>query len=137
MKNKPNINYSQIYSALNCLKERQVITNFDIIKERIQSLICNSFIKKSIIKEELIPNILGCTYEEFKIHIENQFQPWMSWDNYGKYNGELNFGWDFDHIIPISSATSEEEIIKLNHYTNFQPLCSKTNRYIKKNKLNY
>lgn len=137
MKNKPNINYSQIYSALNCLKERQVITNFDIIKERIQSLICNSFIKKSIIKEELILNILGCTYEEFKIHIENQFQPWMSWDNYGKYNGELNFGWDFDHIIPISSALTYEEIIKLNHYTNFQPLCSKTNRYIKKNKLNY
>ena len=26
-----------------------------------------------------------------------------------------------------------EKIIKLNHYTNFQPLCSKINRYIKRN----
>ena len=41
--------------------------------------------------------------------------------------------WDIDHIIPVSSAKREEEIIKLNHYTNLQPLCSKINRYIKKN----
>lgn len=32
---------------------------------------------------------------------------------------------------PISSAKTEEEAIKLCHYTNFQPLCSYTNRYIK------
>ena len=58
----------------------------------------------------------------------------MTWDNYGKYNGELNYGWDIDHKIPISSAKSEEEIILLNHYTNLQPLCSKINRHIKTNK---
>ena len=44
------------------------------------------------------------------------------WENYGLYNGELNYGWDIDHIIPISTAKTEEEIIKLNHYTNLQPL---------------
>lgn len=38
-------------------------------------------------------------------------------------------------IIPLSSAKSEEEILKLNHYTNIQPLCSYNNRYIKKGKL--
>jgi hypothetical protein len=32
----------------------------------------------------------------------------------------------------ITSATSEDDVIKLNHYTNLQPLCSYTNRYIKK-----
>ena len=57
----------------------------------------------------------------------------MNWNNYGIYNGEFNYGWDLDHIIPISLAKSEEEIIKLNHYTNLQPLCSKTNRDIKRN----
>lgn len=41
------------------------------------------------------------------------------------------------HIIPISSATNEEELIKLNHYTNLQPLCSKVNRDIKKDKIEY
>jgi hypothetical protein len=56
----------------------------------------------------------------------------MFWENYGLYNGELNYGWDVDHIIPLSSSESEEGIIKLNHYTNLQPLCSKVNRDIKK-----
>ena len=52
--------------------------------------------------------------EELKIHLGNKFREGMSWDNYGE--------WHLDHIIPISSANTEEEIIKLNHYTNFQPL---------------
>ncbi len=59
----------------------------------------------------------------------------MSWDNYGKYNGELYYGWDIDHIIPSTSANTEDEIYMLNHYTNLQPLCSKINRDIKIDKL--
>ena len=79
--------------------------------------------------------ILGCAYSEFKDYLESQFEPWMNWDNYGLWNGELNYGWDIDHIIPLTSATTEDELIKLNHYTNLKPLCSHTNRYIKKDKL--
>lgn len=102
-------------------------------KENIRNLIKSSIKRKGFSKKTKTYQILGCTFEEFKIYIENQFLPWMNWNNYGKYNGELNFGWDFDHIIPNSSAMTEEEVIKLNHYTNFQPLCSKTNRDIKIN----
>ena len=61
----------------------------------------------------------------------------MTWENRGLYNGELYYGWDIDHIIPISTAKTEEEIIKLNHYSNLQPLCSYTNRVIKRDKVNY
>lgn len=43
----------------------------------------------------------------------------MTLDNYGE--------WHLDHIIPISSAKTEEEVIKLNHYTNFQPLWAEDN----------
>ena len=77
---------------------------------------------------------MGCTIEQFKSYLENKFEHWMSWDNYGKFNGQLNYGWDLDHIIPISSAITKEEVEKLNHYTNFQPLCSKINRHIKVDK---
>ena len=61
----------------------------------------------------------------------------MTWDNKGLYNGELNHGWDLDHIIPIDTAITEEDVIRLNHYTNLQPLCSKINRDIKKNNPSY
>jgi hypothetical protein len=61
----------------------------------------------------------------------------MNWENRGLYNGELNYGWDIDHKIPLSTAETEEEIYKLNHYSNLQPLCSKVNRDIKKDKLEY
>ena len=72
-----------------------------------------------------------------KLYLESKFEPWMNWENRGLYNGEFNHGWDIDHIIPISSAETEEDLIKLNHYTNLQPLCSKVNRNIKKNKIEY
>lgn len=83
--------------------------------------------------------ILNCSFEDFKIFIESKFEDWMNWYNYGNPKDgilELNKSWDLDHIIPISYAKTEEEIILLNNYTNFQPLCSYINRYIKKDKIN-
>ena len=50
----------------------------------------------------------------------------MSWDNRAE--------WHLDHIIPISFAETEEEVIILNHYTNFRPLWSNAN-LIKSNKI--
>lgn len=81
-------------------------------------------------------DILGCTYLEFKRYLESKFEEWMTWENHGKYNGKENFGWDLDHVIPISSATNYKEMIKLNHYTNLQPLCSYKNRVVKRDKIN-
>jgi len=52
-------------------------------------------------------------------------------ENRGLYNGEFNYVWDIDHIIPLSSAETEDDVIRLNHYSNLQPLCSKVNRDIK------
>jgi len=64
--------------------------------------------------------ILGCTLDEFKIHLEKQFDEHMCWENYGTY-------FNLDHIKPISLATNEQELIELNHYTNFRPLEIKEN----------
>jgi hypothetical protein len=98
----------------------------------IRNIIYQSITKNGFSKSSRASDILGCSFQDFKKYIESKFESWMSWDNYGKYNGELNYGWDIDHIIPSSSAKSIDEIIKLNHFTNLQPLCSYTNRYIKK-----
>jgi hypothetical protein len=78
--------------------------------------------------------IIGCSYEDLKTHIESQFESWMSWDNKGLYNGTFNYGWDIDHIRPLCSAKSQEEVLSLNHYTNLRPLCSFVNRNIKRDK---
>ena len=87
-------------------------------------------------KKSTTYEITGITYQGLKEHLEGLWEPWMSWDNYGKYKiGTFNYGWDIDHIIPTSTAKTEEELLKLNHYTNLKPLCSKVNRDIKKDNL--
>lgn len=103
------------------------------VKRNIRTLIKQKLIKNNYTKKSKTHEILGCSFEEFKLHLESKFEPWMTWENYGLYNGELNYGWDIDHIIPTSSANTEDELIKLNHHTNLQPLCSKLNRDIKRN----
>lgn len=102
------------------------------LKGNIKRMIHNSFKLKKIDKSSRTIDILGCTILDFKVYIESKFDTWMTWENKGLYNGDFNYGWDIDHIIPLSSAKSETDIIKLNHYTNLQPLCSKINREIKK-----
>lgn len=97
-------------------------------------MILKTLLRKGYSKKSKTITILGCSYEEFKVYLESKFEPWMNWENRGKYNGEFNFGWDIDHIEPISNANSESDLIRLNHYTNLQPLCSKINRDIKSNK---
>ena len=98
----------------------------------IRNTISTSFRCKGLRKNSKTSQILGCSFEDFKLYIESKFEFWMAWENYGKYNGELNYGWDIDHIIPISSAKTEDDIIRLNHFSNLQPLCSKINRDIKR-----
>lgn len=65
--------------------------------------------------------ILGCSFDELRIHLQSKFQPGMTWENFGMY------GWHIDHIIPLYYGNTDAEIIKLNHYTNLQPLWAKDN----------
>lgn len=90
---------------------------------------------KRLMKSKRTEEILGCSFYEFKQYIESKFEPWMTWENYGKYNGEKNHGWHLDHIIPICSAITIDDIMRLNHYTNLQPLCSYLNMYVKRGKI--
>lgn len=89
------------------------------VKRSVRRAINKHVKKRGYTKKAKSFKILGCPFDVFKQHIERQFQKGMTWDNYGD--------WHLDHIIPMASATTEEEVLKLNHYTNFQPLWAEDN----------
>lgn len=64
--------------------------------------------------------ILGCGIDELKAHIERQFTKGMSW---AKLGPEIHI----DHIIPLATAKSEEDLAALNHFTNLRPMWAKEN----------
>lgn len=124
-KNKEKVN-------LNRNKREANKRNTDILY-KIQILLRNRLkhylkLKNISYKPNKSKEFVGCTPDELRIHLENQFKDGMNWDNYGFY------GWHIDHIIPISKANSIEEMFKLAHYTNLQPLWANEN-YKKGDKL--
>lgn len=107
------------------IKNRKKVDKLYHLTMTIRSLIKSSFYRKNFDKPRTL-SVIGCTYIEFKDYIESLFKENMSWDNYGD--------WHLDHKIPASWATNEEELYKLNHYSNFQPMWafenqSKSNRF--------
>lgn len=75
--------------------------------------------RKQMKKSSKTSVMLGCSYEELIAHLECKFTVGMTWDNYGE--------WHIDHIIPISSGKTIEEIESLSKYTNLQPLWAEDN----------
>jgi hypothetical protein len=63
---------------------------------------------------------IGCSFQEMMDHIARQFKEGMDWSNHGK--------WEIDHITPLASANTPEELLELCHYTNLQPLWKTENR---------
>ena len=62
--------------------------------------------------------LIGCSQEELREYLEQQFEEGMSWDNYNHAT------WHIDHILPCASfdLTDPEQQRKCFHYTNLQPL---------------
>lgn len=104
------------------------------LSQNTRNLIRHSFKTINHKKTSKTTDILGCSFEEFKLYLESKWEPWMSWENKGNPKDgiiEPNKTWDIDHIVRLSTAETEEDVIRLNHYTNLQPLCSYHNRFIK------
>jgi len=59
--------------------------------------------------------IIGCSKDDLRKHLESKFRDGMTWQNYGKH-------WHIDHIVPLISAKSADEVKRLCHWTNLQPL---------------
>jgi hypothetical protein len=75
-------------------------------------------LKRARVKKCHRTNVLiGCSAEQLKQHLELQFQPWMSWDNYGRE-------WNIDHRKPIAAfdLRDERQLFEACHFSNLQPL---------------
>lgn len=87
------------------------------IRTRIYGAIKNNW------KSEHTIELLGCSIDELKKHLESKFLLGMTWENYGRY------GWHIDHVIPcalfdLSIVKEQKECF---HYTNLQPLWAEEN----------
>ena len=72
-------------------------------------------------------DIMGVTPFELKQYIEDRFESWMSWDNWGIGEGM----WQIQHIIPRDFATNEKEVYLINYYKNLIPMCATANGILK------
>lgn len=65
--------------------------------------------------------LIGCSIDDLKEHLENQFQSGMTWQNFGE--------WHIDHIRPCASfdLTDPKQQQECFHYTNLQPLWAAEN----------
>lgn len=82
------------------------------VRVRVREILSQHKSKKSF-------ELVGCSLENLKQQLESQFQPGMTWQNYGK--------WHIDHIVPLSSGNNIQAIEHLCHYTNLQPLWAEQN----------
>lgn len=91
-----------------------------VISERIRSRVRNVLNGK--VKSKSTLELLGCSIDDLKDHLESKFYANMSWENYGSY-------WHIDHIHPCASFNlqNEEEQKICFHYSNLQPLTAKDN----------
>lgn len=96
------------------------LTGLDLIKYKLRATVRNSFRRIKQQKPTNTEKLLGCTWEEAKAHIESLFKEGMTWENYGTW------GWHVDHIKPVSSF-GPNELHKMNHITNLQPLWREEN----------
>lgn len=101
-------------------KERRRTDVLFAFQERIRSRVSSYFRGHSLHKSFRTEELLGCSWEQAKQHIEKQFVSGMGWHNRDK--------WEIDHIIPLSSAYDEYTVRGLCHFTNLRPLWAKDNR---------
>jgi hypothetical protein len=132
-KNKEHI---KAYQKEWSLKNKDKINNYH--KERkennpnirlaciLRSKISTNIRRVGSIKDQKSLDIVGLnSWDCFRKYIETKFENGMNWDNYGI--GQNNTTWHIDHIIPISSASTLEEVKKLNHYSNLRPMWGSDN----------
>lgn len=114
-------NARRALDVANALKRHKVKNDpmFALIG-RVRARLNEVFRVNGYTKRSRTHDIIGCSYEFLRGYIESKFVDGMTWENRNL--------WHIDHIIPLSSAKCEMDIIKLSHYTNLQPLWAEDNQ---------
>lgn len=92
-------------------------------------------------------DLVGYSRDKLKSYIESLFEPWMTWENWGKYdsktwdnNNSSTWKWQIDHIIPISkfiiTSAQSEKFKQCWALENLRPLSAKEN-ILKSNKVEH
>lgn len=110
-----------IERTVNYQRERRKKEPFLRFKDTVRNLINKSFRRKEFTKNGHTEEILGCDFNSFYEHLLKTYKK-----NYG-YDWDEKESVHIDHIIPLETAKTEEEVIKLCHYTNLQLLKEKDN----------
>lgn len=101
--------------ANNRQKARRASEPLYKLSQNLRNSIGKSFKNKGWKKSSRTEKILGCGYNDLRTHLIS-----TAIKNYGIFDPTLSY--EIDHIVPISLARNEEEMIKLNHHTNLQYL---------------
>lgn len=91
-----------------------------LLNTRLRASTGQAFRRMGYTKNSRTYEYIGCEWDFLKVYIEKKFKEGMCWNNKNL--------WHIDHIIPLASAQSENDLIKLCHYTNLQPLWAKENQ---------
>ncbi len=102
------------------ITHRSFCVNCSIIN-RLRSRLRNALKRKKVTKSKKTLELVGCTLEDLKSHLESKFQENMSWENYGS--------WHIDHIRPCDSfdLTDPEQQRACFNWKNLQPLWAREN----------
>ena len=107
------------------IKSNPVLRIIDHQKSRIRLICKNKGLKKTI----NFNKIFGIDRDGFRIYMESKFYSGITWENYS------NKMWEVDHIIELKNIQTFEDLIRLCHYTNLQPLLCEDHKVKTKNNL--
>jgi hypothetical protein len=91
------------------------------LSEIVRVLVCTAMRRKGYSKKTKTYEIIGCSFAELNRHLIASARR-----NYGgKFFPKRPY--HIDHIQPLATAKTEEEVLKLNHYSNLQYLYPRDN----------
>jgi hypothetical protein len=114
-------NREKVTTRKRLYNKKKRLEPLELCKHRIQNLIRASLNRRQYKKTSRTQQIVGCSYAELLAHLQS------TWDN--NYPNQL-LKWEevhIDHVVPLASVKTEEDIIKLNHYSNLQLLTAADN----------